>query len=124
MIFIALFGVVMMLLSLKMIKNPIGFAQAIVTFSQKRYFHIFEILSRLFFAVVFIHYAASTSAEIMHSVLGLLMAFTSIFLVIIGEEKHRVFAVWSASKFSSMFRFSGLCSLFFGAFIIYSAING
>jgi len=38
----------MMALSLLMIKNPQAFTRAIITFSQQRYFHIFEIISRLF----------------------------------------------------------------------------
>lgn len=122
MFLIALFGLLMMLISVHMIKAPDGFAKAIIAFSQLKYFHSFEIINRLLFAVIFIHYAEETNAELINSLFGFLMGFTSIFLVVIGEVKHRKFALWSATKFNSMFRYLGVCSLFFGGFIIYSVI--
>lgn len=120
MIFIALFGLLMMLLSLQMIKSPNDFSKVIITFSEKPYFHVFEIMSRLLFAVIFIHYADATSAELTNTLLGFLMGFTAIFLVIIGEKKHRVFARWSAKKFNSVFQIAGCFSLMFGGYIIFT----
>ncbi len=117
-----IFGLLMVLLSLQMMRNPGEFSAAIIKFSNQSYFHVFEILSRLIFGLIFIYYAPSTSAVMINTVLGYLMLFTSILLVFLGAQKHRKFALWSATKFRSMFRFSGVFSFVFGIYIVYSAI--
>jgi len=122
MVFIVIFGLLMVLLSLQMMRNPGEFSAAIIKFSNQSYFHVFEILSRLIFGLIFIYYAPSTSAVMINTVLGYLMLFTSILLVFIGAQKHRKFALWSATKFRSMFRFSGVFSFVFGIYIVYSVI--
>jgi uncharacterized membrane protein HdeD (DUF308 family) len=122
MVFIVTFGLIMVLLSLQMMKKPGEFSAAIIKFSNQSYFHIFEILSRLIFGLIFIYYAPSTSAVMINTVLGYLMLFTSILLVFLGAQKHRKFALWSARKFRSMFRFSGIFSFVFGVYIVYSAV--
>ena len=123
MVFIMIFGVLMMLLSLQMIKSPQIFSSGIAWFSQQAYFHVFEILSRLFFGLIFIYYASQTSAVMVNTVLGYLMLFTSMFLLIIGSNKHRTFACWSATTFCSTFRMAGVFSFGFGAYIVYSTIS-
>ncbi|ARD44063.1 hypothetical protein A3Q33_06880 [Colwellia sp. PAMC 21821] len=97
----------MMVISLVMIKNPQTFATGIIKFSQQTYFHVVEILSRLFFGVVFVYYSPLTLAPSMNAALGYLMIFAAILLLVIGANKHRKFALWSAEKFSSRFRISG-----------------
>lgn len=104
------------------VKNPGEFSAAIIKFSNQSYLHVFEILSRLIFGLIFIYYAPSTSAVIINTVLGYLMLFTSILLVFLGVQKHRSFTLWSATKFCSIFRFSGVLSFVFGIYIVYSAI--
>ena len=122
MILMMFFALLMMLLSLQMMISPAVFSAGIIKFSQQRYFHHFEILSRLLFGVIFIYYAPLTRAMITHSVFGLLMVFAGIFLLIIGAEKHRAFAVWSANKFCSSFRFFGVFAFIFAGYIIYTCI--
>jgi hypothetical protein len=122
MIFIVTFGLLMMLLSLRMIKNPQAFSGNIIKFSEQPYFHVFEILSRLIFGLIFIYYAPLTSAEVLNTALGYLMIFTSIFLLLLGGNKHRAFALWSAIRFCATFRFYGVFSFILGVYIIYSTI--
>jgi len=109
-----------MVISLMMIKNPQTFATGIIKFSQQTYFHVVEILSRLFFGVVFVYYSPLTLAPSMNAMLGYLMIFTAILLLVIGANKHRKFALWSADKFSTRFRISGFFSFIFGSYIIYT----
>lgn len=123
MILIIIFGLLMMLLSLLMMKSPEAFSVGIIKFSQQYYFHLIEILSRLLFGLIFIYYAPLTNAATMNTILGYLMVFTGVFLILIGGNKHRAFALWSAIQFRSMFRFSGVFSFMLGAFIIYSATS-
>ncbi len=122
MVFIVIFGLIMVLLSLQMMKNSGEFSTAIIKFSNQSYFHVFEILSRLIFGLICIYYAPSTSAVMINTILGYLMLFTSILLAFLGAQKHRKFALWSATKFRSMFRFFGVFSFVFGIYIVYSAI--
>lgn len=112
----------MMALSLLMIKNPQAFSAGIITFSQKSYFHIFEIFSRLFFGAAFIYYSPLSLAPNINAILGYLMIVAALMLLIIGAEKHRAFALWSAKKFRAMFRYCGFFSFLFGCYIIYSTI--
>ncbi|WP_220465403.1 hypothetical protein [Colwellia sp. BRX10-3] len=122
MIFIIIFGLTMIALSVLMIINPQAFSDSIIKFSQQRYFHAFEIMSRLCFGGIFIYYSALTSAPTINAALGYLMIFAAIFLLVIGAKKHRKFALWSAQKFSAMFRFCGVFSFIFGGYIVYTAI--
>ena len=62
MILITGFGLMMMALSLLMIISPHAFSKGIIRFSQLTYFHIFEMMSRLFFGVVFVYYSPLTLA--------------------------------------------------------------
>ncbi|ASP47520.1 hypothetical protein [Cognaticolwellia beringensis] len=117
---LSFFGLLMMVISLVMIKNPQTFATGIIKFSQQTYFHVFEILSRLFFGVVFVYYSPLTLAPIMNATLGYLMLLVAILLLVIGADKHRTFALWSAEKFSTTFRVSGFFSFIFGSYIIYT----
>ena len=69
MILITGFGLMMMALSLLMIISPHAFSKGIIRFSQLTYFHIFEMMSRLFFGVVFVYYSPLTLAPTINVVL-------------------------------------------------------
>jgi hypothetical protein len=122
MILITGFGLMMMALSLLMIISPHTFSKGIIRFSQLTYFHIFEMMSRLFFGVVFVYYSPLTLAPTINVVLGYLMLIAAAVLCVVGAKKHRTFALWSATKFRSTFRFFGLFSLVFGGYIVYTSI--
>jgi len=117
-----LFGVGMCLLGGIMAINPIAFSKGVVAFSQKPWFHAFEITSRLMLGLLFILYAAkSTQPNLLYG-LGSLLCFVSLFLVVIGAEKHRQFAMLT-SKIGGKFRLIGLLSLCLGVVLINIGFN-
>ncbi len=122
--FIAAFGLLMMMLSIVMIANPNYWSNAIVLFSQKPYFHSFEISSRLIIGIIFVLYHQDALYPVFILVIGGLLIAVSIGLLIIGADKHKQFALWSAQKFNKVFRWAGLASLAFGLFLIYVANLG
>ncbi|MGB2741254.1 MAG: hypothetical protein WBC60_11960 [Cognaticolwellia sp.] len=122
MVLVSSFGLLMMMLSVLMIKSPRAFARGIIVFSQQTYFHVFEIISRLFFGLVFLYYSRFTLAPNINAALGYLMIFTALLLLVIGAKDHRAFALWSVQKFSAIFRFCGFLSFTFGGYIIYTTL--
>ncbi|MCF6193520.1 MAG: hypothetical protein L3J46_04215 [Kangiellaceae bacterium] len=124
MYFIAAFGLVMMGLSIIMIVNPNYWSNGIIDFSRKPYFHWFEVISRLIAGYVFVVHNKSTLYPQLILSIGYLLIAVGIGLLIAGEIKHRKFAVWSAHKFKSTFRFAGIGSFMFGIFLIYVSTIG
>lgn len=122
MYFIAFFGFLMILLSLVMIIKPQYWADGIIEFSEKSWFHAFEILSRLAFGAVFVIFADRTSHPGLMSFIGYLLIAVGAGLLLTPPSKHKQFAVWSAHKFKNTFRPMGFVSLLFGAFLIYAAV--
>ena len=120
---IAFFGLLMMFLSIVMIVNPQYWAQSIITFSKKPYFHPFEIISRALFGIVFVYYSAQTHYPSLMCFFGYMLIAVAIGLSLTPPSKHRQFAVWSADKFKNTFRYAGLGSFLFGAFLFYSTIK-
>lgn len=112
----------MMLLSIMMITSPVYWSNAIVKFSEKRYFHLFEILSRLAFGVMFIMSADQTLYPGLMLGIGYLLLAVGAGLLLIPPSKHKQFAIWSALRFKHMFRPMGVGSLFFGAFLVYATM--
>lgn len=119
---IALFGVLMMLLSVVMMVNPDYWSRGIVKFSKVAYFHPFEILSRLIFGAAFITFAGQTVYPMLISVVGYVLVIVGVGLLFTPPSKHRQFAVWSAQKFRPVFRPAGAVSFAFGIFIIYTSL--
>jgi hypothetical protein len=106
-----------------MMINPQSWANGIVKFSEKPYFHLFEILSRLGFGLGFIIYAEQTIYPTLITYIGYLLVAVSIGLSLTPPSKHKQCAVWSASRFRKTFRLVGFVSIFFGVFLIYAAIQ-
>jgi len=119
---VAFFGGLMGLLSLKMIFNPKYWAAGIVSFSRKIWFHYFEIVSRFIYAIVFLNASQYGQFPKLYLVLSGVLTFTTIYLIWLGEKKHKQFAIWSSRKFKSWFRPLGILSFGFGVFLVYSAI--
>jgi hypothetical protein len=120
---ITLFGIALMFLSIMMVINPDSFADGIISFSKKPYFHIFEVLSRLLFGIVFLYYSDQTRFPEIMLLIGYLLVLVSIILTIIAPTRHKKFALWSASRFKKIFRPAGIGSFFFGLFLVYSSIS-
>ncbi len=120
---IGFFGALMCVFSLMMIANPVAWSNGIISFSQKPYFHPFEIGSRLVFGLVFITYADQTLYPRVISAIGYLLISASVALLIMLPSRHRQFAVWSASKFRHAFRPAGIFGAAAGAFIFFASIG-
>ncbi len=119
---IALFGILLVLLSVVMVANPEYWSRGIVKFSKVAYFHPLEIVSRLLFGAIFITFADQTLYPTLMSVIGYVLVAVGIGLSLTPPSKHRWFAVWSAQRFKSVFRPAGALSFVFGIFIIYAAL--
>jgi len=118
---IALFGLLMMILSTMMVVNPDSWSNKIVQFSQWIYFHPFEIITRFGFGVIFIIYSSQTLFPDLMLGIGYILIAVSLGLLLMAPARHKKFAVWSALKFKNIFRLSGICSFTFGAFLIYAS---
>jgi len=119
---IALFGILLVLLSVVMVANPEYWSRGIVKFSKVAYFHPLEIVSRLLFGAIFITFADQTLYPTLMSVIGYVLVAVGIGLSLTPPSKHRRFAAWSAQRFKSVFRPAGALSFVFGIFIIYAAL--
>ena len=117
---IAAIGLGMMILSVVMIVSPSAWSRGILAFSEKSYFHIFEIASRLLLGGVLWLFAGRTSYPIFFTVMAAMFVFAGVFLIFMGVERHRAFAVRAAS-YTRLFRSAGFASLAFGAFVVFAA---
>lgn len=104
-----------------MIANPEKFSRWIVSFSEKSYFHPFEIISRLAAGVGFTYFSGETRFPAMFLGIGILLVAVGAGLLLTPPSRHRQFARWSAEAFKGKFRFFGLCSLLFAGFLIFAA---
>ena len=121
---IAFFGILMILLSGMMVLDPDKWSTGILKFSQMKYFHIFEIASRLLFGAIFITFSEQTLYPAVMGAFGYLMVAVGAGLLMAGPSRHKRFAVWSAKKFNKTFRPAGVVSTVAGVFIVYGALNG
>lgn len=119
---IACFGLLMMFLSALMVINPAAWSRGIVHFSEKYYFHPFEILSRLGFGAGFVICAEQSRFPQLMMGIGYLLVAVGLGLLVTPPAKHKAFAVWSAQRFISLFRPAGAMSFFFGGFLIYGSV--
>lgn len=122
MIFLILFGVGMCLFGCLMIAKPLAFAEGITAFSEKPWFHAFEIVSRLIVGVLLILFAEQTSYPLTVKVIGAALCFVSVFLLIIGSNKHRKFAALT-TKIGPYFRPLGFIALLGGMALIYLGLS-
>jgi len=117
---IAAIGLGMMILSVVMIVSPSAWSRGMLAFSEKSYFHIFEIASRLLLGGVLWLFAGRTSYPMFFTVMAAMFVFAGVFLIFMGVERHRAFAVRAAS-YTRLFRSAGFASLAFGAFVVFAA---
>lgn len=119
MFIITALGLITILLSLVMITNPQYWSNAIINFSEKNYFHWFEVISRFIVGGILIYLHAQIVYPMLFLSVGCLLLAVSFGLILLGENKHRQFARWSAIKFKPVFRLAGVASLLFGVFLVY-----
>ena len=114
-------GLLTVLLSLIMIVNPKGWARGILAFAAWRWFHIFEITSRLALGLVLLYFADQTLYPTVMRVLGGLFVFAGVFLIFMGVKRHREF-VGRVVDYVWLFRPTGIAAFCFGIFVIYAAV--
>lgn len=113
-----IFGIGMVGFGCFMVGKPLQFSRGIVQFSEKPWFHIFEIVSRGIFGILFLSVAGSTAYPSFVTFFGGLLCFVSLFLIIIGPTRHKRFALLT-SGIGKNFRVLGLVALACGAGLIY-----
>ena len=119
---IALFGAIMVVMSLAMVASPEGWGKAIVRFSRMPYMHLFEIITRIGFGLLFVTYADHSKFPTVITFIGYMLLAVGVGLMLTPPSYHRRFAVWCAAKLAKYFRAAGLASLAFGIFLIYAAV--
>lgn len=118
---IAAIGLLTIILSTIMIVSPTAWSRGILTFAEKPYFHVAEIVSRLVLGGILLFFANGTQYPLFIKVVGGVFIFAGVFLIIAGEKRHREFAVKSAT-FTGIFRPAGFAGLAFGVFLIYTTM--
>ncbi len=118
---IAAFGFLMMLLSLAMAAKPDSFSKGIIWFSEKSYFHLFEIVSRIAAGIIFVNFSEDTLFPKIISFIGYGLILVGSGLALTPPRLHRKYAVWSAHNFRSKFRLIGIASVPLSMFLIYVA---
>jgi hypothetical protein len=119
---LVIFGIGLLGFGCYMVVKPLQFSRGIVWFSEKKWFHTFEIISRLVFGVIFLMLADKTSYPSVVSLLGGVLCFVSLFLIIIGPSRHRRFALLT-SGIGKQFRFFGLLVILCGLGLIYLVLT-
>ncbi len=122
MLILVMFGFGMFVLGSVMVFKPITFANGIAKFSGKPWFHVFEIVSRLIIGVLLILFAQQTSFPKTVTILGVLLCFVSVFLLVIGESRHKYFARLT-SKIGVYFRPIGLFAQLCGVGLMYIEVK-
>jgi hypothetical protein len=114
-------GLLTISLSLIMIISPSAWSRGILSFAERPYFHVAEIVLRLLLGSVLLYFAGGTIFPLFVRILGGVFVFAGAFLIIAGEKRHREFARRSAT-FTNIFRPAGVAGVVFGAFLVYIAI--
>lgn len=123
MYFIAAFGVLMFGFGIYMVLNPIKWSKGIILFSERAYFHWFEISSRFAAGSLFVIYSEQVKLSQMFYYFGFLMIAVSLGLIIVGSRKHIAFAKYTAIKFQPYFRYAGIAACALGTLITYLAVS-
>lgn len=121
---ILFFGIVTILISAVIVARPTYWSEAIIRFSEWRYFHLFEIITRLAMGGLFITSAPDTAYPTAIAVMGAVILAVGLGLMVTPPSLHRRFALWAAEKFRPAFRPLGVGSILFGLFLIYAALHG
>ncbi|MCL1106738.1 hypothetical protein [Shewanella algicola] len=120
-ILISLWGVSICCFGLYMLFKPEAFSSAIVTFSHQRYFHYFEIISRLVIGALLLLGAPYTRYPLVFEFIGNLLLLVAILLVFMTEKHHEKFAIKAAKQGLTWFRSAGIVALLLGIWTIYAS---
>ena len=123
MYFIAVFALGMIGFSIYMVLKPTGFADLIIGFCQKPWFHPFEIVTRATIGAVFLLFAKDTGHPQLFTFLGYLLLAVSLGLLLLGAKRHRAFGVKSAEIGRKYFRLAGIVATPLGVWLLLIALN-
>jgi hypothetical protein len=123
MIFILLFGLGMAFFGVVMFLKPNRFSDGIISFSEKSWFHLTEIISRLVFGLAFILVADQTDYALTITIIGIIIIAAGFILILIGEERHRRFAVFVSNYLRDKFRYIGIFALVLGLVVSFMGIG-
>lgn len=118
MFLLVIFGISMLGFGLFMVSKPMQFSNGIAQFSQKPWFHVFEIFSRFVVGILFLLLANATPYPVFFTWLGSIFCLVSVILVIIGAERHKKFARLT-SGIGHKFRMLGVGAILCGAGLVY-----
>ena len=121
-ILISVWGVSIVCFGLFMLLKPVPFADAIVQFSRKRYFHYFEIISRLAIGAALLLDAHNTAYPLVFELIGNLLFIIAIVLVFMTEKHHKRFAVSAAKHGVSWFKPAGVVAITFGFWTVFVSV--
>ncbi|OIQ44581.1 MAG: hypothetical protein BM565_13845 [Gammaproteobacteria bacterium MedPE] len=122
MFLLVLFGSGMFVFGCMMVAKPDAFAKGITEFSNKPWFHLFEIVSRLTLGVLLLLFAEQTSYPLVVQTIGGVLCVVGLFLIVIGSERHRKFASLTA-KIGRYFRPIGIVAQLCGLGLVYLGFN-
>jgi len=103
--------------------NPKQFSEGIIIFSEKSWFHAFEIIARATMGLIFIKYSNTTLYPSVFNIVGYGLLVVAIGLIILAPKKHKKFTLWAAQKFENNFRLIGILSIPLGGLIIFMALG-
>ncbi len=115
------FGALLAAISLWMAWSPSKFANGIVSFSRWRWFHAFEVISRLLIGIAFVWLAENYIYQALAEGFGYLLILVAVGLLLTGEARHRRFAERSADIGRRIFRPAGVVGCALGGLLAYSA---
>lgn len=116
-------GALMALISLWMTWKPGNFADSVLTFSEWRWFHAFEVLSRLVIGLAFVGLSDAFIYPGFATGFGYLLVAVGIGLIIVGRARHERFARYTATLGAGVFRSGGAIGVVLGVFLAYLALR-
>lgn len=119
MVFVAIYGVFLVVVSLWMIATPDPWVDKATDYVRWRFMHPVEILIAAGSGIGFVLSATSSPFPLALTIFGYLLVAIGIGLVVIGPTAHRRFGVWSFQKVRPIVRPSGFASLIIGIFLVY-----
>ena len=114
-------GALMAMISLSMAVNPSKFAESILTFSRWRWFHVFEVASRLLIGVAFVLLHDDFIYPTFAVGFGYLLIAVAVGLTLAGPARHKRFARLAAERGLRIFRPAGVIGVVLGLLLAYLA---
>ena len=116
-------GLLLIASSLAILLSPERWARFWVEFSGKSYFHVVEIGSRIVLAVMLFAFAEQAIHPLGIRILGGVVACGVIGLLVMGEARHKRFAVVVFDKYLRLIRWMGLAGIVVGLWVVYASVG-